>query len=392
MADKRDYYEVLGVDKGASEDEIKKAYKKMAKKYHPDLNPDNPDAAEKFKEVNEAASVLTDADKRSRYDQFGHAGVDGSMGGGGGFGGFDDFAGGFGGFSDIFDTLFGGGGGGRRNDPNRPQRGADIEASLDVSFEEAAFGVEKDIAVNRRDECSVCGGSGAAAGTYPSSCPNCGGSGQVRTVQNTPLGQMQSVRACPRCNGEGTIVEHPCSACNGNGQVRKKHTVKVKVPAGLDDGNTLRMTGEGHCGKKGGPAGDLYVRVYVRPHRLFERVNDDVYADEEITFAQAALGDDIQVPTLDGDVSMKIPAGTQNGAVFRLKGKGIPHLRSKGRGDHRIKIKVAVPSDLNEEQRELLRAFDASLAGKNYQKTGKKSDKSHRGFFDKMKDAFMGDK
>ncbi|MGI5873310.1 MAG: molecular chaperone DnaJ [Bacillota bacterium] len=389
MADKRDYYEVLGVDKGASEEEIKKAYKKMAKKYHPDLHPDDPDAAEKFKEVNEAASVLSDSDKRSRYDQFGHAGVDGNMGGGGGFGGFEDF--GFGGFSDIFDSIFGGGGG-RKADPNRPRRGEDISADITISFEEAAFGVEKDVTVNRRDECSVCHGTGAAAGSAPKTCPTCHGTGQVRTVQNTPLGQMQSVRPCHQCHGEGTIIEQPCSACNGNGFVRKKHTIKVSVPAGMADGNTLRVSGEGHCGAKGGPSGDLYVQTFVRPHELFERVNDDVYADEDITYAQAALGDQIRVPTLDGDVSFEIPSGTQNGAVFRLKGKGIPHLRGKGRGDHRIKVRVVIPSDLTEDQKDLLRAFDKTLSDKNYVKSAKKAEKSHKNFFDKMKDAFSGNR
>ena len=388
MADKRDYYEVLGVSKGASEDEIKKAYKKMAKKYHPDLHPDDPDSAEKFKEVNEAASVLTDADKRSRYDQFGHAGVDGNMGNGfgGGFsGGFEDF-GGFGGFGDIFESFFGGGS--RRQDPNRPQRGADIEARIDISFEEAAFGVEKEIVITRRDECTTCHGSGAAAGSSRVTCSTCHGTGQIRTVQSTPLGQMQSVRACPDCGGEGSVVEHPCSACDGTGSVRKKHTIKVGVPAGMDDGNTLRVSGEGHCGIKGGPNGDLYVNVRVRPHDLFERVNNDIYAEEDITFAQAALGDTVQVPTLDGNVSFQIPAGTQNGAVFRLKGKGIPHLRGKGRGDHRIKVRVVVPNDLTDEQKDLLRAFDASLGNTNYTKIDKKSEKRHRGFFEKMKDVF----
>ena len=383
MADKRDYYEVLGVNKGASEDEIKKAYKKMAKKYHPDLHPDDPEAAEKFKEVNEAASVLTDADKRSRYDQFGHAGVDGNMGGAGGYGGgFDDF-GGMGGFSDIFETLFGGGGG-RRSDPNRPQRGADIEERISISFEEAAFGTEKEVVITRRDECSTCHGSGAAAGSSRVSCSTCHGSGQIRTVQNTPLGQMQSVRPCPDCGGEGTVVEHPCSACNGNGVVRKKHTIKVNIPAGMDDGNTLRVSGEGHSGKKGGPSGDLYVRVSVRPHELFERVNDDIYADEEITFAQAALGDTLQVPTLDGNVSFQIPAGTQNGAVFRLKGKGIPHLRGRGRGDHRIKVRIVVPGDLTEEQKDLLRKFSDSC--------GKRNNVKRESFREKMEKLFGVDK
>lgn len=388
MADKRDYYEVLGIAKGASEEEIKKAYKKMAKKYHPDLNPDNPEAAEKFKEVNEAASVLTDAEKRSRYDQFGHAGVDGNMGGGGfgGFGGFEDMSG-FGGFGDIFDSLFGGGGA-RRSDPNRPQRGSDIETDIDIAFEEAAFGVDKEITITRWDECSTCHGSGAAAGTSPKTCPTCQGTGQVRTVQNTPLGQMQSVRPCHQCGGKGTIIEQPCSACGGNGLVKKKHTIKVSVPAGMDDGNTLRVSGEGHSGKKGGPPGDLFVRVFVRPHSLFERVNDDVYADEDITFTQAALGDTLLVPTLDGNVNFQLPAGTQNNAVFRLKGKGIPHLRGKGRGDHRIRVRILVPTDLTEEQKQLLHHFDQSLGDKNYIKSMKKAEKSHRGFFDKMKDAF----
>lgn len=387
MADKRDYYEVLGIEKGASEEEIKKAYKKMAKKYHPDLNPDNPEAAEKFKEVNEAASVLTDADKRSRYDQFGHAGVDGNnMGGGAGFGGFGGFED-FGGFGDIFDSLFGGGGG-RRNDPNRPQRGADIETDVEISFEEAAFGLDKEITITRWDECSTCHGSGAAAGTSPKTCPTCHGTGQVRTVQNTPLGQMQSVRPCNQCGGSGTVIDQPCSACSGSGFVKKKHTIKVTIPAGMDDGNTLRVSGEGHSGKKGGPPGDLYVRVSVRSHALFERVNDDVYADEDITYAQAALGDTLLVPTLDGNVTFQIPAGTQNGAIFRLKGKGIPHLRGKGRGDHRIRVRILIPTDLTEEQKQLLNAFDHALKDNNYAKAMKKAEKSHRGFFDKMKDAF----
>ena len=385
MAEKRDYYEVLGVDKSASGDEIKKAYKKQAKKYHPDLNPDNPEAAEKFKEVNEAASVLTDEDKRARYDQFGHAGVDGSQGAGFG-GGFGDF-GGFGGFSDIFDTFFGGGGG-RRSDPNRPQRGSDIEVSLDVTFEEAAFGVDKEVTINRKDVCSTCHGSKAAAGTSPVTCPNCHGSGQVTSVQNTPLGQMQTVHPCNRCGGEGVIVEHPCSACGGRGFVKKKHTIKVSVPAGINDETTLRMSGEGNNGTKGGPSGDLFVRVYVSPHKLFERINDDVYAEEEITYAQAVLGDTLQVPTLDGNVAFQVPPGTQTGSVFRLKGKGIPHLRRNGRGDHRIKVKIVVPSDLNNEQKEKLKAFDAMLTDANYAKSAKKSDKTHRSFFEKMKDAF----
>lgn len=395
MADKRDYYEVLGVSKGASEEEIKKSYKKLAKKYHPDLNPDDPSAVEKFKEVNEAAEVLTDSEKRSRYDQFGHAGVDpngmgGGFGGGYGGGGFSDF----GGFGDIFDTIFGGGMGGGQNQQNRPRRGADIESTLTISFEEAAFGVEKDIQVNRLEDCSTCHGTGAAAGTSAVTCPQCNGSGQVRSVQNTPFGQVQNVRACPRCHGEGTIIETPCSACSGTGKNRKTRTIKVSVPRGMENGASLRMSGEGEDGYKGGGRGDLYVHVNVKPHADFIRVGNDTHAQCDITFTQAALGATIEVPTLDGKVAFHIPAGTQNNAVFRLKEKGIPHLRGKGRGDHKIKVRVLVPVNLNDEQKVALEAFDQSLHDHNYSSASKKTEKNDKnkdkGFFDKMKDAFKG--
>ncbi len=385
MADKRDYYEVLGVSRGASEEEIKKAYKKAAKKYHPDLHPDDPDAAEKFKEVNEAAEVLTNAEKRRRYDEFGHAGVDNNGMGGGFSGGFSDF----GGFGDIFDSIFGGFGGGS-SQRNRPRRGADIEASLNITFEEAAFGVEKSIKVTRLEDCSTCHGTGAAAGTSPKTCPQCGGSGQVRMVQNTPFGQVQNVRPCPQCRGEGTIIETPCSDCNGTGKNRRHRTIKVSVPKGMENGASLRISGEGEDGYKGGGPGDLYVHVSVAPHPDFVRVGDDTHAQCDISFTQAVLGDTIEVPTLDGKVAFQIPAGTQNNATFRLKEKGIPHMRGKGRGDHRIKIRVLVPVNLSEKQKEKLREFEDSLQPENYKNIGKKSEsgRKDKGFFDKMKDAF----
>lgn len=386
MADKRDYYEVLGVSRGASEEEIKKAYKKAAKQYHPDLHPDDPAAAEKFKEVNEAAEVLTNAEKRQRYDQFGHAGVDNNgMGGGFGGGGFSDF----GGFGDIFENIFGGFGGGS-SQRNRPRRGADIEATLNISFEEAAFGVDKELKITRLEDCSTCQGSGAAAGTAPKTCSQCGGSGQVRMVQNTPFGQVQNVRPCPQCHGEGTIIDTPCSDCHGTGKNRKNRTIKVSVPKGMENGASLRISGEGEDGYKGGGRGDLYVHVNVSPHPDFIRVGDDTHAQCDISFTQAVLGDTIEVPTLDGKVAFQIPPGTQNNAVFRLKEKGIPHMRGKGRGDHKIKVRVLVPVNLNEKQTSKLREFEESLEDHNYKNIGKKTETSHKdkGFFDKMKDAF----
>lgn len=396
MAEKRDYYEVLGIAQNASEEEIKKAYKKLAKKYHPDLNPDDAAAAEKFKEINEAASVLSDADKRARYDQFGHAGIDpNGMGGfgegfGGGFSGFGD--GGFGGFGDIFETFFGGTGGSVSR--NGPRRGNDIETELTVSFEEAAFGAEKDVKVTRLEDCSTCHGSGAAAGTTLHNCPQCGGSGQVRTTQSTPFGQIQNIQTCRNCNGEGKVIDTPCSACRGAGKVRRQRTVHITIPRGMENGASLRANGEGEDGYKGGGPGDLYIRINVRPHSLFTRVGNDVHAQYDLTFGQAALGATIEVPTLDGKVSFNIPPGTQNNAVFRLKEKGIPHLRGKGRGDHRIKVRVLVPTKLNDEQQKLLHAFDDSLQEDNYRSVKRDEDSGGRGgnrdksFFGKVKDAF----
>ena len=357
MADKRDYYEVLGISKGASEDEIKKAYKKMARKYHPDLNPDNKEAEEKFKEVNEAYEVLSDPDKKARYDQYGHAGVDPNFGAGAGFDGSFDF----GDLGDIFGNFFGGGfgGGGRRTNPNAPQRGESIRLSLTISFEEAAFGCEKEITVERMEQCGTCSGSGCAAGTTPEVCPDCKGTGSVRTTQRTPFGMVQTSGVCKKCGGHGKIIHQPCPRCGGRGAVRKNQTIKVKIPAGIDDGQTLNLRGKGNAGLDGGPAGDLLITVFVKPHPLFERDGNSVLMEMPVTFAQAALGAEIEVPTIDGRVKLTIPEGTQPGSVFRLRGKGIPYLQSKGggRGDQFVTITVTVPKNMTSEQKERLRAY-----------------------------------
>ena len=358
---KRDYYEVLGISKGASEDEIKKAYKKMARKYHPDLNPDNKEAEEKFKEVNEAYEVLSDPDKKARYDQYGHAGVDPNFGAGGaGFDGNFDF----GDLGDIFGSFFGGGfGGGRRTNPNAPQRGESIRMSLAISFEEAAFGCEKSVTVDRMEQCTTCHGSGCAAGTTPEVCPDCKGTGSVRTTQRTPFGMVQTSGVCKKCGGHGKIIHQPCPRCGGRGAVRKNQTIKVKIPAGIDDGQTLNLRGKGNAGLDGGPAGDLLITVFVKPHPLFERDGNSVLMEMPVSFAQAALGAEIEVPTIDGRVKLTIPEGTQPGSVFRLRGKGIPYLQSKGggRGDQFVTITVTVPKNMTAEQKERLRAYAEAM-------------------------------
>ncbi len=382
MADKRDYYEVLGIQKGASEAELKKAYRAMAKKYHPDVNPGDKSAEANFKEVNEAYEVLSDPEKRSRYDQFGHAGTDPN-----GFGGFNGggFGGGFGGFDvgDIFESFFGGsafGGGGRGRAKNGPQKGADLKYSMEISFEEAAFGVEKEVTISKMESCTKCGGSGAKPGTSASTCSRCNGSGQVQTKQNTPFGQFVSSKTCDACRGEGKIITDPCPACNGKGKLRNNVKKTINIPAGIDDGQTISLRGEGDPGTKGGPNGDLFINIKVRSHSLFKRQGNDVMCDVPITFTQAALGAEIEVPTIDGRVKYTVPEGTQTGDVFRLKGKGIPFLRGSGRGDQYVKVGIEVPKKLNEKQKELLRQF-AEISG----------DETHeqrKGFFDKMKDAF----
>ncbi len=360
MSNKRDYYEVLGVDKNASETDIKKAFKKMARKYHPDLNPDKKQEAEaKFKEVNEAYEVLSDAQKKAQYDQFGHAAFDGSAGGGaGGFGGFGGFGGGdAGGFGDIFDMFFGGGGRGSRR-PG-PERGSDLRYDLEISFEEAAFGKEAELSVPRTEECKSCHGSGAAAGTHPEECPQCHGSGQVQYAQNTPFGRMVNARTCERCSGTGKIIKTPCKDCGGKGTKRVTRKINVKIPAGVDNGSRIRVTGEGEAGIRGGGPGDLYVYIFVKTHKLFQRDGADVLCEVPISFVQAALGDKVEVPTLDGKVELTIPAGIQSGKVLRLKGAGIPFLRGQGRGDQHVRVKVLTPQKLSAKQKELLQQFAA---------------------------------
>ncbi|WP_283674948.1 molecular chaperone DnaJ [Butyricicoccus sp. Marseille-Q5471] len=381
MADKRDYYEVLGVQKGASDDEVKKAHRKLAKQYHPDLNRDNPEAAEKFKELNEAYEVLSDKEKRQKYDQFGFAGVDPSYGGGAGGaygGGFGDF----GDLGDIFSSFFGGGFGGGRSTTRRnaPQRGESIRQSVILSFEEAAFGCEKEITIDRIENCEECGGTGAAKGTSPETCSNCRGTGTVTQTQRTPLGMFQTQAACPHCHGTGKIVKTPCSKCSGAGRVRKSRTLKVNVPAGIDEGQSIQLRGQGNAGVNGGPSGDLLVTVSIRPHPVFTRDGSNVICEIPISFAQAALGDSLQVPTIDGRIEYKIPEGTQTGTVFRMKGKGIQNVNGRGRGDQFVRVNIEVPKNLSEKQKRLLREFEENTTDDN--------QSQRKGFWDKVKDAF----
>lgn len=382
MADKKDYYEVLGVDRSAGDDEIKKAYRKAAKKYHPDLNPGDKEAEAKFKEASEAYEILSDSEKRARYDQFGHAGVDPNYGAGGGygsgFGGFGGF-GDFGDLGDIFGSFFGGGfGGGRSANPNAPKRGNDTSASVNLSFEEAAKGCTKKIKVTKIDTCTACNGSGAEKGSEPKTCPICHGSGQVRVTQNTPFGQMQTARVCDKCRGSGKIIEKPCHSCAGKGRVRKTVDREIDIPAGIDDSQIINVRGGGDAGVNGGPSGDLRINVNVRPHPVFERDGFDVFCEIPITFTQAALGDEITVPTLDGKVKFTIHEGTQPGDEFKLRGKGIKRLNYSGYGDQFVKIVLEVPKNLSKEQKELLKSFDEKSSEKNYNK--------RKSFFDKIKD------
>ncbi len=373
---KRDYYEVLEIGRDASDADIKKAYRKLAKQYHPDVNPGDKNAEAKFKEVNEAYEVLSDPKKRARYDQYGHAGVDpNSFGGAGaGFGDFD-----FGGIGDIFETFFGGGFGRSTRSRNGPQKGADIKYSMQLTFEEAAFGVEKEISINRHENCSTCNGTGAKPGTSPETCKHCNGTGQIQYRQSTPFGQFVNVKTCDVCRGDGKIITSPCPDCSGKGRVKKTVRRKVNIPAGIDDGQTISLRGEGEPGMRGGPAGDVYITIAVKPHAIFRRQGNDVVCEMPITFVQAALGAELEVPTLDGKVKYTIPEGTQTGSIFRLKNKGIPYLRGNGRGDQYVKVEIDVPKKLNEKQKELLRQF-AEISGDDVYE-------QRKGFFDKMKDA-----
>ncbi|GGD71637.1 molecular chaperone DnaJ [Paenibacillus nasutitermitis] len=374
MASKRDYYEVLGVDKNAGEEEIKKAYRKMARQYHPDVNKD-PDAENKFKEMKEAYDVLSDSNKKATYDQYGH--VDPNQGfGGGGFGGDA------GGFGDIFDMFFGGGGG--RRDPNAPQRGNDLQYTMTIEFKEAVFGKETEITIPRTETCDTCTGSGAKPGTKPEACSVCKGSGQQEVVQNTPFGRMVNRRACTNCSGTGRIIKEKCTTCHGAGKVKRQRKINIKIPAGVDDGAQIRMTGEGEGGTRGGPSGDLYIVIRVKAHDFFERENDDIYCEVPLTFVQAALGDEIEIPTLTEKVKLKVPAGTQTGTYFRLKGKGVPRLRGYGQGDQHVKVTIVTPTSLTDEQKELLRQFGGSTGETN-------QEDHHESIFERMKKAFRGD-
>ena len=385
MSTKRDYYDVLGVDKSADATAIKKAYRKLAMKYHPDKNPGDKEAEEKFKEINEAYEVLSDETKRRNYDQFGHEGVNGQgFGGAGGFGGQ-----GFGGFDDIFGDIFGdmfGGGfsGGSRQRRRGPERGADIKQRVNISFEEAAFGKKVQVKINRSEECDQCHGSGAKPGTSKKTCPTCHGSGQVQSVQRTPFGNIASTRTCSTCNGEGEVIDSPCSKCHGKGSIRKSKTIEVDIPAGIDNGQMIKLGGQGELGTRGGPRGDLYIEVNVQSHPLFTRDGYDVYLEMPITFAQATLGDKIQVPTLDGKVEYEVPEGTQTGTVFRLKGKGIPKLKSNVRGDQYVKVTVEIPKKLNEKQKELVREFAKECGQEVHQRQKTLSDKIDN-FFKNLK-------
>ena len=379
MADnKRDYYEVLGVDKSAGEDEIKKAYRRLAKKYHPDLHPGDAEAEKNFKEVNEAYSVLSDADKKAKYDQFGHAAFDPSSGAGygGGFGGFD-----MGGFGDIFESFFGGGGfGGSSSRRTGPERGDDIEVTVHLRFEEAAFGCKKEVTYNKIDKCASCNGSGAAQGSTVETCSTCRGAGQVRTTQRTILGMMQTMAACPACGGKGKIIKKPCEACRGNGNVRMRKKLDVTIPAGIDHGQRIILRGQGHEGTNGGPAGDLYVSVTLAKHEIFVRQGNNIYCDVPITFAEAALGGEITVPTLNGDTTYRIPEGTQTGTKFTMRGKGIQYVNSRGSGDLIFTVIVETPKNLSDEQKELLIKFSGDLGAGKYQKRDR--------YFDKLKQIF----
>ncbi len=368
MATKRDYYELLGVPRGCNEDALKAAYRKLAKQYHPDVNKD-PSAEDRFKEINEAYEVLCDADKRAAYDRYGHAGLEGGMGGAGGFAGF--------GVEDIFESFFGG----MRTAQRGPQRGADLRYDLVISFEEAIFGCEKEIQVPRWEACPACHGNGAEPGTQPTRCSACHGSGVVRRVQQTIFGRFTSEMPCDRCGGKGTVVNTPCHNCNGEGKAHITRRLSVKIPAGVDDGTQMRLVGEGELGVMGGPAGNLYVVLQVRKHRHFRRDHTDILLDLKINVAQAALGDEVEVLTVDGKEKISIPAGVQHGETIVLKGKGVPHLQSTRRGDQRVRLNIVTSTKLTDEQRRLFQELAKSM-GKEI------SPQDEKGFFDKMKDAF----
>lgn len=368
----RDYYEILGVGRNATQEELKSAFRKRARQYHPDVNK-SADAEERFKEINEAYAVLSDPEKRAVYDRYGHAGVNG-------MGGMPDFT--TVDFSDIFEEFFGFGGGSRRRSRNVPRRGADLTYTVELTFEEAAFGVEKEIEITRDEVCSACKGSGAEPGTSPIRCSTCGGRGEVRTVRQTFLGSMVQVTTCPACNGQGEVISTPCKTCGGRGLVRKTLRKVVPIPAGVDNGTQMRLAGEGQPGSNGGPHGNLYLEIKVKAHKFFHRRNNDVLLNLSINVAQAALGAEVEVPTLDGPVTLKIPAGTQPGKVLTIKGKGIPHLRGSGRGDQQVLINVEIPTRLSSDQRRLFEQLAQTL--------GSEVRPQERSFLDRLKEVFGG--
>ena len=388
MADKKDYYEVLGVTKNATDDEIKKAYRKLARQYHPDLNRDDPKTAEaKMKEINEAYDVLKDKDKRAQYDQFGHAAFSGGGYGQSGtystninmediFGHMEDM----GGFGDIFEQFFNPGGG-RSRQKRGPQKGADLRYDLQITFEEAAFGKEMTIKVPRMETCEECGGTGAKKGTTPDECPDCHGTGTRQTTTRTPFGTIANSRTCERCHGTGQIVKNPCEHCHGRGKIQVRRDINLKIPRGIDEGQRLRIQGGGQAGERGGAPGDLFVYIVIKPHKIFTRNGTDVYCEIPITFVQAALGAKIDAPTIDGKVELTIPEGTQSGEVMRIRGKGIPVLRSESRGDEYVKIKVLTPKNLSTRQKSLLREFESGGSDS-------KNNPEKKSFFDKLKDLF----
>ena len=387
---KRDYYEVLGVGRSASDEELKKAYRKLAKKYHPDMNPGDKEAEAKFKEVNEAYEVLSDKDKRARYDQFGHAGVDPNFGAGQGGG----FGGGFGGFDmgdidlgDIFGSFFGGGfGGGSSSRRSGPMKGETLRASVTIRFEEAAFGCEKELSLTRSEECDVCHGSGCAPGTTAEICPDCHGSGTIRIQRGGGAFSFATTTQCPKCGGTGKIIHSPCHSCGGSGSVRRQRKITVKIPAGIDNGQAISLRGQGGAGKNGGPAGDLIISVTVRPHPQFRRDGTSIYLDQSVTFLQATLGAELEIPTIDGKVKWTLPEGTQSGTTFRLRGKGMPSVNnSRVRGDQYVTVTVQVPRGLNGEQKEALRAFGRAMGELPPQSGEETLGEKLEGFFDKRK-------
>lgn len=375
---KRDYYEVLGVDKNADDATIKKAYRALAKKNHPDVNPGDKEAEERFKEINEAYQVLSNPQKRAQYDQFGHDGPQGFGGNSGAYSDFSGFGGFGGGFEDIFSSFFGGGSGGTHR--NGPVPGDDLRYDLTITLDEAAFGCEKEINLVRDEECPECHGTGAKPGSKVDNCPNCGGTGQERVTQNTPFGRIQNVRTCTKCRGTGKIINEPCAKCRGRGKLRVSKRKTVKIPAGIADGQVLTIRGQGCLGERGGEPGDLLIVVSVKKHKLFRRDGDNLYIEMPITFTQAALGAELDVPTLRKPVKYRFPEGTQPGQMFCIRGEGVNHLRGNGKGDLYVTAVVEIPKKLTEKQKEILRQFDGTVSGSQYEK--KKS------FFDRVKDAF----